>query len=68
MLPALRHLVEVHADVDLVGRSTGQDEPPGTTAFSFLPSANAAADFVDHLLQVEAHRQFVDAGLVRRGR
>ena len=35
--------------------STGQDDPPGITAFSFLPFANAAADFVDHLLQVEAH-------------
>ena len=34
------------------------------TAFSFLPFAHAAADFVDHAHQVEAQRQFVNAGLV----
>ena len=44
--------------------STGQDEPPGNDRLQLLPAAHAAADFVDHAQEVEAHRQFVNAGLV----
>ena len=44
--------------------STGQLEPPGMTAFNFLPAAYAAADLLDHPLTREAQSEFVDAGLV----
>ena len=44
------------------GKSTGVDEPPGTTAFEFAPAANAAGYLVDHLLEVVTHGQLVDAG------
>src|SRR5579862_8771877 len=46
------------------GRRTGVDEPPGTTAFN-SPVRNSAADVIDHLLKVVAHRQFVDTRLVK---
>ncbi len=37
------------------------DEPPGTTALSLRPPRNAAGNVVDHLLEVVAHGQLVDA-------
>src|ERR1017187_6013466 len=44
------------------GSKTGVDEPPGTTAFNPPPAINPPRHFVDHLFEVVAHRQFVDAG------
>ena len=44
--------------------STGHDEPPGMNAFSFLPAADAAAHFFDHLHHREAQPQLVNARLV----
>ena len=34
---SLAHLVEVEADVDFVGGQDRAEDPPGTTALSFLP-------------------------------
>ena len=44
--------------------STGQEEPPGMTAFSFLPPRMPPPTSLIILQQVEAQRQFVHAGLV----
>ena len=64
MLPIFATRVVIHGRSHSSARSTGQDDPPGTTAFSFLAVPNAAADFVDHPQEIEAHRQLVHAGLV----
>ena len=49
---------------DLVGRSTGHDEPPGITPRSARSPSDAAAEIVDQLAQREADARLVDARLL----
>ena len=46
------------------GSRTGVDEPPGDYGFEGAAAANATGYLVDHFLEVVAHGQFVDAGIV----
>jgi len=47
---------------------TGQELPPGITAFSFLPFAHAAGHFVNELLHVHAQGNFINPGFVYAAR
>ncbi len=58
----LAHLVEVHADVDLFGQQHRSRRAAGDDGLQSTPAAHAARYFVDHLFEVVAHGQLVDAG------
>src|ERR1700733_518807 len=58
----LAHLVEVHANIDLVRAEDGTRCAAGHYGLECLAVGNAAGNVVDHLLQVVTHRQLVDAG------
>ena len=64
MLLALGQRIEIHGEVALVGLEHRAGRSAGNHGFQLLAAPHAAADFVDHAHQVEAHRQLVNAGLV----
>jgi len=57
----LEHRIEIHGDIDLIRVRICTEDPPGTTPFSVLPLP-CRQNVVDHLLQVVAHGQLVNAG------
>ena len=61
MLPALATWSKSMPISISVGNKTGVDEPPGTTAFNDRLPSDAATHFINHLLEVVAHGQFVHA-------
>jgi hypothetical protein len=56
------HLVEVEADVDLIGAQHGAGCAAGNDGLELLAALDAAGNLVDRLAQVVAHGQLVDAG------
>ena len=63
------HLVEVHAEVFNLFRQQHRSRRAARNhSLELAPAAHAAANFVDHLLEVVAHGQFVDARGAQCGR
>ena len=58
----LGHLVEVEADIDLVGQEDGAGAAARDNSLQLLAVEDAAGDLVDGPLHVEPHRELVDAG------
>ena len=54
----------IHGDVDFIGRQDRRTRSARNHCLEFASVADAAAYVVDHLPEVIAHRQFVDAGLI----
>ena len=61
MVPALRHLVEVEAYVDLVCGHDGAGRAAGDDGFELFAVLDAAGYFVDGFAERVAHGEFVDA-------
>ena len=59
----LAERVEVHGDVDFIGREQGRRRTARNHRLQPLVSSDTAADFIDHFPQGKSHRQFVDAGV-----
>src|SRR5271154_3640649 len=58
---SFRDRIEIHIQVDLIGGEAGTRSPARYNGFQRAPIRNAAAHFVNHLLQVVAHRQLINA-------
>ena len=55
--------IKIHGNVNFVCGQAWTRRSTGNDSLQFASIRNTAADVVEHLLQVVAHRQFVDAGL-----
>src|ERR1700761_81531 len=58
---SLAQLVEIHPNVDFIGAQDGAGCAAGHDRFECPAVRDAASHLVDHLLQVVAHRQLVNA-------